>query len=189
MLRDLPILRGAQFAESGRYRYCLTRQWQHTRPRLTIIMLNPSLADGTQDDPTIRRCIGLAQGWKFGAITVVNLFAYCTAYPSQLKQVQDPIGAGNDAALQKASSEGAKILLAWGNWGGLYGRDEVVLEGLSPFHDKLCCLGRNRTGQPRHPLYVSRKSELQPWGYPQSASNSSIFSRSSRDSGSSYRNS
>ena len=45
-------------------------------------MLNPSLADATADDPTIRRCIGLAYGWDFGAITVVNLFAYCTALPS-----------------------------------------------------------------------------------------------------------
>jgi hypothetical protein len=164
MLQSLPIFRSAQFDDTGRYRYGLCRQWQSARPSLTIIMLNPSLADATTDDPTIRRCVGLAHGWHFGAITVVNLFAYCTAYPCQLKQVQDPVGPDNDTVLRKAALEGEKILLAWGNWGSLQGRDQTVLGWLSPFHDKLCCLGRNRTRQPRHPLYVRRDIQLQPWG-------------------------
>jgi len=163
MLQSLPIFRSAQFDGTGRYRYSLFRQWHPALPGLTIIMLNPSLADATADDPTIRRCIGLAYGWDFGAITVVNLFAYCTAYPRQLKQVNDPVGSENDAALKKAALAGEQILLAWGNWGGLYGRDRAVLGWLSPFRNKFCCLGRNRTGQPRHPLYVSRDTKLQPW--------------------------
>jgi hypothetical protein len=164
MLQSLPIFRSAQFDDTGRYRYSLFRQWQPALPGLTIIMLNPSLADATADDPTIRRCIGLAYGWDFGAITVVNLFAYSTAYPRHLKQVNDPVGSENDAALRKAALEGEKILLAWGNWGCLHGRDQAVLRWLSPFHNKFCCLGRNRTGQPRHPLYVSRDIKLRPWG-------------------------
>jgi hypothetical protein len=163
MLQKLPIVRSAEFDPTEQYRYWLGRRWQSTLPQLTIIMLNPSQANATVDDPTIRRCINLAHGWQFGAIIVVNLFAYRTAHPLELKQVTDPIGEGNDAALRKAASEGDKILLAWGNGGSLHGRDQAVLNGLSSFRDKFCCLGCNRTGQPRHPLYIQREARLQPW--------------------------
>ena len=55
MLQDLPIVRDAQFDPTGQYRYSLTRGWDSTRPSITIIMLNPSQANATVDDPTIRR--------------------------------------------------------------------------------------------------------------------------------------
>ncbi|TVP68103.1 MAG: DUF1643 domain-containing protein [Leptolyngbya sp. LCM1.Bin17] len=155
--------RSARFDPSGSYRYRLTRQWQPSCPWLTIIMLNPSQADATVDDPTLRRCQGLAQSWGFGAIDVVNLFAYRTAHPRRLKQASDPVGPDNDAVLLTAAAQANQILLAWGNWGCLYHRDRAVLALLAPYQDKWTCLGRNRTGQPRHPLYVPRQRTLQPW--------------------------
>ena len=155
--------RGARFDPSGHYRYSLTRQWQPSCPWLTIIMLNPSQADATVDDPTLRRCQGLAKSWGFGAIEVVNLFAYRTAYPRCLKQASDPVGPDNDRTLLAAAAQAHQILLAWGNWGGLRQRDRAVLALLAPYQDKWTCLGRNRTGHPRHPLYVPRGISLQPW--------------------------
>lgn len=163
MLQDLPIVRDAQFDPTGQYRYSLTRGWDSTRPSITIIMLNPSQANATVDDPTIRRCIGLADQWNFGAMVVVNLFAYRTAYPRLLRQVKQPVGPKNDAALWEAAKTSPKILLAWGNWGHLHQRDIAVLNLLSPFRDKLCCLSLNGSGQPQHPLYISRDASLQPW--------------------------
>jgi hypothetical protein len=43
---------------------------------LVFVMLNPSTADASKDDATIRRCIGFAKQLKFGGIKVVNLFAF-----------------------------------------------------------------------------------------------------------------
>ncbi len=163
MLQDLPIIRGAQFDDTGQYRYRLTRQWDRTRPSLTIIMLNPSQADTAVDDPTIRRCMGLAHPWGFGSIIVVNLFAYRTAYPRRLGQVEDPVGPHNNTSLWEATQTSPKILLAWGNGGHLHQRDIGVLELLSPFRKKWCYLHLNRSGQPRHPLYIRRNASLQPW--------------------------
>jgi hypothetical protein len=109
--------RSATFDPTGRYRYSLGRRWS-AGPTLAIIMLNPSQADGSVDDPTIRRCIGLAQGWGFGAIAVVNLFAYRSPHPKALRQTKDPIGPGNDAALSTAAQQPSKF--CWpGETGGV----------------------------------------------------------------------
>lgn len=163
MLQNLPVVRRAKFDPTGQYRYCLTRQWSLHQPTLAIIMLNPSQADGSGDDPTIRRCMGLAHQWGFGRITVVNLFAYRTAYPRQLKQVKQPVGPDNDAALQAAAANSDAMLLAWGNWGSLHQRDATVLKLLGSCRPKWHCLGHNQTGQPRHPLYVGQGADLMPW--------------------------
>lgn len=158
------IQRSAQFDGTGIYRYRLTRLWNEALPELTFVMLNPSRADAQQDDPTLRRCIGLAVQWGYGGLVVVNLFAYCTASPQVLKAVVDPIGTNNDSHILHACQTAGPVLLAWGNWGKLYQRDRHVLELLNDNRDCLYCLGRNRTGQPRHPLYVPRTVQRQRWG-------------------------
>ena len=163
MLQASAIERSASFDPTGRYRYHLGRRWSAVEPLLAIIMLNPSQADGSVDDPTIRRCMGLAQGWGFGAIAVVNLFAYRSPHPTELRQAADPIGPDNDNALITAAHSADQIVLAWGNWGRWRGRDRTVLALLAPAQPKLCCLGYNRTGQPRHPLYLPRQTQPIPW--------------------------
>ncbi|MEM9769930.1 MAG: DUF1643 domain-containing protein, partial [Cyanobacteria bacterium P01_D01_bin.71] len=157
------IQRSAQFDATGQYRYWLKREWDADQAGIALIMLNPSRADQHQDDPTLRRCIRLAQHWQFGHLTVVNLFAYCTASPKILQTVAQPVGVGNDQHILQACHTASQIVLAWGNWGSLQQRDQAILKLLRPFCDRLYCLGRNQTGQPRHPLYVPRHTSLQPW--------------------------
>ncbi|NEQ47980.1 MAG: DUF1643 domain-containing protein [Leptolyngbya sp. SIOISBB] len=155
--------RSAKFDETGQYRYWLKREWNAKGRAIALIMLNPSRADHRQDDPTLRRCISLAQQWQFSRLTVVNLFAYCTASPQTLKAAPSPVGQVNDQHILQACEQADQIALAWGNWGTLHQRDQAVLKLLEPFRDRLYCLGQNRTGQPRHPLYVPRHTQLQPW--------------------------
>lgn len=157
------IQRSAEFDETGRYRYWLKREWDAERAAIALIMLNPSRADHCQDDPTLRRCLALAQQWQYGRLTVVNLFAYCTASPKILRGAHHPIGDRNDEHILQACESADGILLAWGNWGSLHQRDRAVLTLLTPYRDRLYCLGLNRTGQPRHPLYVPRQTSLVPW--------------------------
>ena len=126
-------------------------------------MLNPSRADHQQDDPTLRRCINLAQSWQCGSLTVVNLFAYCTASPQVLKTVSNPIGEGNDTHILQACDSVECIALAWGNWGDLYDRGHQVLTLLENYRDRLYCLGKNLSGSPRHPLYIPRDTKLCRW--------------------------
>lgn len=82
---------------TGDYRYLLWREWNSNDKTVSFIMLNPSRADGSVNDPTITRCINFAKAWGYGRLEVVNLFAYRTPKPSLLKQAPEPIGRDNDA--------------------------------------------------------------------------------------------
>lgn len=150
---------GAWFDPTGLYRYSLWREWSTSHSRVAFVMLNPSTANATQNDPTIRRCMQFAKGWGYGSLEVVNLFAYRTPCPAQLHQVHNPVGDDNDRALLTAAERAAMLLIAWGNGGRLYERDRTVLNWLAAIRP-VYCLGTNQSGQPCHPLYL--RSDTQP---------------------------
>lgn len=139
------------FDASGLYRYRLWRAWG-AGPTAAFVMLNPSAADAERDDPTIRRCMGLAQAWGYGRLEVVNLFAYRSPSPKALRRVSDPVGPDNDRHLRSVLADAPLVVVAWGNDGALLGRDRAALETLAAA--RLYCLGVTLRGQPRHPLYV-----------------------------------
>jgi hypothetical protein len=149
--------RGATFDDSGAYRYALWRRWQPGGLRVAFVMLNPSTADSSIDDPTIRRCIGFAKDWGYHALTVVNLFGFRTPSPRELAAASDPIGADNDRYLVRAAREASEVVVAWGIHGALRGRAATVVPMLERVAtDKLVCLGRTLGGHPRHPLYLRK---------------------------------
>ena len=149
---------GAVFDTTRTYRYSLWRQWQPLGAKIVFVMLNPSTADDRTNDPTIRRCIGLAQSWGYGALEVVNLFARMTSQPHTLRQIADPVGAECDRYLLTAVHQAKTVVVAWGNWGNWRQRDRAVLNLLGD--RAVFCVGVNRSGQPRHPLYV--RQNVQP---------------------------
>jgi hypothetical protein len=148
---------GAIFDASGCYRYTLWRVWNQHAPKMAFVMLNPSTADATSDDATICRCVRFAQTWGYGSLEVVNLFALKATNPRELKQAIDPIGQECDRYLLDAVKQVDRVVIAWGNWGSLHQRDQAVLALLAP-HISLYCLGMNRSGQPRHPLYLPKST-------------------------------
>ncbi|HEV8230440.1 MAG TPA: DUF1643 domain-containing protein [Candidatus Limnocylindria bacterium] len=118
-------------------------------------MLNPSTADSSRDDPTIRRCIGFAQAWGYGGVEVVNLFGLRATKPWRLRHARDPVGRDNDAHVGAVASSVDAVVIAWGVHGALGARDETTLALLSR-RTRLLALGWTRAGQPRHPLYLRR---------------------------------
>jgi len=129
-------------------------------PKVGFVMLNPSRANASIDDPTLRRCISLAKAWGYGALEVVNLFAYCTANPEQLQEVEDPIGPENHLYLNRLPYCVDQVVVAWGNRGTLMDRSNLALATLSG-RSHLYCVGITRHQQPRHPLYVPADTPLQ----------------------------
>jgi hypothetical protein len=148
-----PIRGTAHFSRCGRYRYRLTRRWD-AGTELTFVMLNPSLADATIDDPTIRRCIGFARREGASGIVVVNLYAFRATRPDVLRRAENPFGPRNREALieaaRNAGSSGLPLICAWGAHG--VGSEAVAL--IRRAGTRLACLGKTASGAPRHPLYV-----------------------------------
>lgn len=149
----------AVFDNSGKYRYLLSRLWNAEGKKAVFVMLNPSTADATFNDPTISRCITFAQKMGCGALEVVNLFAYGTAYPRQLRACRRPVGKLNDQYIGTAVEKASLVVVAWGNWGRLHGRDQEVLQ-LIAAKSPLFCFGITGQGQPRHPLFLPYDIEL-----------------------------
>jgi hypothetical protein len=149
---------GATIDPTGKYRYSLWRLWDDLLPKVLFIMLNPSTADGTVDDPTIRRCIRFAQDWGFGSLEVVNLFAYRATYPMDLKTCSDPVGPDNDIHIRRAAIQANHIVCAWGTMGDLFKRNERVADILFSF--RTYCFEITKNGQPKHPLYIAANKEL-----------------------------
>jgi hypothetical protein len=143
---------------TGQYRYLLGREWEPSKGRVVFVMLNPSIADEEQDDPTLRKCVEFAKAWGFGSLEVVNLFAYRATKPEELYDVKDPVGPENDRYVLQAINRASKIIVAWGKDGSLRNRDQKVL-WLIPDDISLYCLGQTKDRDPRHPGRVKNNTE------------------------------
>lgn len=134
------VTRDAFLSPCRTYRWWLRRYWS-TAPLLAIVGLNPSTADATKDDPTIRRCVGFARSWGHGGIVMLNLFAFRSTDPIALLNAGDPVGPLNDGYLAQHTSE-RRVLCAWGARGG--DRARVVAQNLRALGRELVCLHEGR---------------------------------------------
>lgn len=147
---------GAVFSPCRQWRYTL---WRRFTPNAQLermcvfIGLNPSTADETQDDPTIRRCIQFSKDWGFAGYVMLNLFAFRATDPKDMKAVADPIGEQNNEAIFQVTRGAGRVVAAWGNH-GLYRYRSVFVREMLP--DATYHLGLTKSGQPKHPLYLRR---------------------------------
>jgi len=136
------------------YRYFLLRQWDENLPKCLFIMLNPSTADASEDDPTIRRVKSMAKSWGFGWVYMLNLFTYISTDPKKLN-----MSTGNhrdaDHYLRDVAYVSATIVAAWGNF-KVMGRDTEIKKMLSDMR----ALKINKNGSPKHPLYCPTQTQL-----------------------------
>jgi hypothetical protein len=143
----------ATLSECGTYRYTLGRVWDSSLPVLGWIMLNPSTADAQEDDPTIRKCIGFAKAWGFGAIEVRNLFAMRATDPKLLRVRCFITGRENDHFISTLVDTVPTVIAAWGalgTWKAGMVRAQFVTEKLCR---QLDCIGKTKECHPFHPLY------------------------------------
>lgn len=145
-----PVEASAVFSADRLYRYALRRIWS-SGPVMSFVMLNPSIANETENDPTIRRCMAFARAAGCAGLAVVNLYAWRSTVPSGLRTAADPVGPDNHRWLAWALAQPGPVVAAWG---ALAERRRVseVLELVG--RRELQCLGVTAHGQPRHPLYV-----------------------------------
>jgi hypothetical protein len=156
----------ALISACGKYRYRLDRDGLSGKGTVVWIMVNPSTADATEDDATIRRVRGFSQRLGFARFTVGNLFAYRATDVRELRTVADPIGPRNDDQLHLMVGSADLVIVAWGPVAKqppvLRDRFKTVIKMIP----KPMCLGVAQDGHPRHPLMLANDTPLQNWRPP-----------------------
>lgn len=164
MMADLFAKNTAEISACGKYRYFLQRRWGDGNC-VTWIMLNPSTADHTIDDPTIRRCCGFSRSWGYSGIFVVNLFAYRSPSPKDLLAASDPVGEHNKewclsafdmSKNQYMDSDPAPIIAAWGRRGSFMNMENTMLGWADEAGVPLHCLTKDGLARANHPLYLPK---------------------------------
>jgi hypothetical protein len=152
----------AVLSPCGLYRYRLGREVQADGGTVNFVMLNPSTADASIDDPTIRRCVGFARSWGFGGLVVTNLYGLRSTDPAGLLSSPDPVGPDNDRHVREVAGAAGLVVCAWGAFGAPSGRARVARvlglireAGRVPHYLKLTA-----AGHPGHPLFL--RSDLTP---------------------------
>ena len=120
--------KNATFSDCRKYRYALWRTWDSEIPYAMFVGLNPSTADETEDDPTIRRCLNYARDWGYGGLCMVNLFGFRATQPNDMKDASDPIGPDNDTYLITLAKDAGVIIAAWGNHGSYLNRSSEIIK-------------------------------------------------------------
>lgn len=152
----------AYFSDDRVYRYSLAREVPSAGiDTVTFIGLNPSTADETIDDPTIRRCIDFARRWGFARLKMLNLYAFRATDPKVMLAADDPIGPENDCTIAKVVGGSNLVVVAWGA-NAEAERVEAVLELVAYPR----CLGVTKSGAPRHPLYIKASTTPQAYRTP-----------------------
>lgn len=154
----------ATLSPCGRYRYRLHRQWTAGDHNVLWLMLNPSTADATNDDPTIRRCMAFSKAWGYEGMYVGNLYALRSTDPEALRTPPggiDPVGPENHKHLREMAAWADLIVAGWGSH--KMATPDVVTAAWKATGKNLWCLGYTKNRSPRHPLYVASATKLEGW--------------------------
>lgn len=161
--RELEPPPAAIFSPCRTWRYVLRRHFLTGERTVNFIMLNPSTADETLNDPTIRRCIGYAQRWGYQQLVVTNLFAFRATLPRDMKAAPDPVGPENDEHLLREAKRAALVVMAWGSHGAHRDRGaevkRMLLAAGVPLHYQMLTQDQH----PGHPLYLPADREPVVW--------------------------
>ena len=175
----------AVISDDGLYRYYLERRLPPlpeyetelgfgVHGWLCFVMLNPSTADHTVDDPTIRKCKGFAYRLGFRGIRVVNLYAFRTSSPVVLTKAHhagtDIVGPDADRWIRHAFDNSSSVAVAWGQKGPRPERIGRIVAIATEMKIDLHSIGvnsaRDTMGQPKHPLMTAYKTPMTRWSPP-----------------------
>ncbi len=162
------VIGTAAFSECGRYRHCLTRDW--TPPgtparAILFVGLNPSVAGAEVSDPTCHRELTFARDWGFTRYLKANVLDWRATSPRDIPH--DPAlaaSAQNLRTLADLTDEADTLVMASGKVHPRYAEvRDAVLTLLRASGKPLLCLGHNKDGSAKHPLYIRRDTKPVPF--------------------------
>jgi hypothetical protein len=158
----------AVLSECGHYRYRLDRcLGMFDGPVYAFFGINPSTADASLDDATVRKWKGFVSRWGGSRFIVGNVFAYRATDVRELAKVAAPIGPLNDRYINDICEEADIMVPCWGDRGKLpkHLRRDVdwCLEFISDRGKPVMTFGLSKGGDPMHPLMLGYDTPLVEW--------------------------
>lgn len=158
------MLKAAKFNEDHTHRYYLSRIWDDSTSKMLFIGINPSTADGEDDDHTVSRLVNFCKSWGFGGFYIVNLYSFVSPDPD--KMIQHYLGLTNkmEKSLHKQNMQ---VALRYGRicamttfmWGASIPNEEQADKYIRTFRDAYC-FGKTAHGYPKHPLFLASHTQL-----------------------------
>lgn len=163
-LSDPQVAKGAVLSKCQVYRYTLQRYLKAPVASyrwVAWVLNNPSTADHTVDDATVRRAWAFTQKWGYNSMCFVNTNPYRCTNPLKQQVPPESVLAKNDEFLISAMTQCQLTICAWGGNAKpeLVRRAALILHRCGPLH-ALTVLG---SGNPGHPLYLPSNLTPQPW--------------------------
>ena len=151
---------GADFSNDRKYRYSLWRIWDADKPLVMFIGLNPSTADETEPDPTIKSCIRIAKSNGYGGFYMMNCWAYISTDP-KLLMINPMSEEWNNDMLTVTAAKCKTVVFAWGSFPIVreLGREAELME----MFPRAKALFINKNGSPKHPLYCKSDTQFIDW--------------------------
>ena len=136
----------ALFSDDRTHRLLLRKEWDKTKKKAMIIMINPNTADTLNCDLTTMLVINNLNAMGFGCVNIANLYSKIMPKLSlRFNSDDDLLHEENDTVIQQYAQMSDAVIIAWGSTGNasqrIRDRKEEFLEILEPYANKLYQIG------------------------------------------------
>lgn len=151
----------------GLYRYRLERTLAMEGPVYAFFGINPSTADASIDDATVRKWIGFCKRWGASRFIVGNVFAYRATDVKALATVADAFGDDIGEHITDIIEEADILVPCWGSEtkvpAQLRFAFDVLLDKMLDSGKPVMHFGKTQDGYPKHPLMLGYDTPLVLW--------------------------
>ena len=162
----------AVISPCGLYRYRLERTVAMDGPVYAFFGINPSTADASLDDATVRKWIGFTKRWGGSRLIVGNVWPLRATDVRQLATATRwlDIGRENTRHVLAMTTEADILVPCWGDRAKvprvMHNELDDLLSLLRGTGKPVMHLGLSKGGDPRHPLMLGYDTPLTRWEMP-----------------------
>ena len=154
----------------GRYRHRLDRDCCDPFPGSKVFAyfgINPSTADASRDDPTVRKWRGFTQRNNGHKFIVGNLFSYRSTDVRELVNDSGDSEAAHWAHIHQIIAEADILVPCWGNSSKIprakRQATQELMQVLLASGKPVLHFGTTKSGDPLHPQMLAYATPLIPW--------------------------
>ena len=157
----------AVISECGRYRHRLSRFWKDEGLVFGFFGVNPSTADASIDDATVRKWVGFTDRNGGKGFIVGNVFDFRATNVKELLVPDMAASLVNEFYLREIIKDSDVLVPCWGNSSKVHKQlrrsfDDVMSLILSA-GKPVMCFGLTKSGDPKHPLMLGYNTPLIPF--------------------------